>query len=253
MKLPAGLAPVEGSIGWGFAAPEARGWVEQALQRGEMLRSVAAAHPDPVELVGRGPVHALPAPDGGRWVVRPYLRGGLLAAPLLGDRHLRVGTPRPVAEAKASAEVGARSVRTPRVVAGAVYPWGAFYRADIVTEYIPASRDLAAALFATGRTPASERSALLDLAGGLLGRLARAGIEHRDLNARNILVVREGEALVALLLDLDRCRLRPRGIPISPARMLARLERSLRKISQQRSAPLMDEEWAALRRAVPVP
>jgi hypothetical protein len=55
---------------------------------------------------------------------------------------------------------------------------------------------------------------------------------------------------VAMLLDLDRCRLRPRGIAVSPARMLARLERSLRKISRQRAALMMDEDWAALRRAV---
>jgi hypothetical protein len=164
LKLPAGLAPVQGSVGWGFATAQARGWVQDALQRGDMLRSVAAAHPDPLELVGRGPVHALPAPDGGRWVVRPYLRGGVLAAPLLGDRHLRVGTARPVAEASASAEVSERGIRTPRVVAGAVYPSGAFCRATSR----PRCSSRAPRLRRNGRSCWASR------AGCLLGSRARA-------------------------------------------------------------------------------
>jgi 3-deoxy-D-manno-octulosonic acid kinase len=246
LKLPAGLEPVEGPNGWGFAAPEARDWVRGLLSRGVTLRELAAAHEDVLELRGRGPVHALPAPTGhGRWVVRPYRRGGAVAGPLLGDRHLRLGVPRPVAEARASGEVALRGIPTPRVLAGALYPRGPFYRADIVTEYIPASRALGDALFAGE----DDRSTLLEEAGLLVGRLARAGVEHADLNARNILMAGEGSAPVALLLDLDRCRVYART-PLPPHRMLARLERSLRKIAAQKDSSLDPEDWDALRRAV---
>jgi 3-deoxy-D-manno-octulosonic acid kinase len=247
LKLPAGLEPVDGPKGWGFAAPEARDWLRGVLSRGEMLRTLAAAHEDSIELRGRGPVHALSAPTGrGRWVVRPYRRGGAVAAPLLRDRHLRVGVPRPVAEARASGEVSLRGIPTPRVLAGALYPRGLFYRADIVTEYIPASRDLAEALFGG---EATDRSPLLEEAGLLVARLARAGVEHADLNARNILLSGAGEALMALLLDLDRCRVRART-PLPPHHMLARLERSLRKIGERRGSSLEPAEWDVLRRSV---
>ena len=53
MKLPAGLERVEGPIGWGYAAPEACDWVRGALAGGQMLRSLAAAEPDVLELRGR--------------------------------------------------------------------------------------------------------------------------------------------------------------------------------------------------------
>jgi 3-deoxy-D-manno-octulosonic acid kinase len=158
-----------------------------------------------------------------------------------------------LAEACASAEVEARAIPTPRVLAGVLYPSGAFYRADIVTQYIPASRDLAAALFQGAEGERPERSHLLEEAGRLVGRMARAGVEHPDLNARNILFAREGEAPVAMLLDLDRCRLRRRGAQVAPWHMLNRLERSLRKISEQKGVSLTEPEWEELRRAVMTP
>jgi 3-deoxy-D-manno-octulosonic acid kinase len=253
LKIPEGVERVDGRAGWGFAAPAAKELVAETLSRGSTLRAWAKGAPDTLLLEGRGPVYAVAAPTGGRWVVRPYHRGGAVAGPLLGDRHARVGVPRPVAEARASAAVLARGVPTPRVLAGAVYPSGPFYRADIVTQYIPASRDLAGALFPAAGEEHPDPLPLLEAAGSLVGRLARAGIEHRDLNARNILLVREGEAPVAMLLDLDRCRVRPPGTRLSPRTMLLRLERSLRKISERRGRPLSGAEWNRLRSAVPTP
>jgi 3-deoxy-D-manno-octulosonic acid kinase len=150
-----------------------------------------------------------------------------------------------VAEARASAGVRARGIPTPRVVAGALYPRGLFYRADLVTEFVPASRDLADALFRGAEAERPDRPLLLEEAGRLLARMAREGVEHPDLNARTILLTREGGALVAMLLDLDRCRLR--AAPLPPDRMLGRLERSLRKISGQQSVALQDADWNRLR------
>jgi 3-deoxy-D-manno-octulosonic acid kinase len=237
---------VRGAGGWGFAVPEAHRWVCATLAEGRRLREAAAELPGTLLLVGRGPVYAMPALSGGRWVVRPYRRGGRLAGPLLRDRHLKGGVPRPLAEARASAELGRRGLPTPRVLAGAVYPAGAFYRADIVTEYIPASQDLAAHLLSE-EVGGPARALALREARSLIRRMAGAGVDHSDMNARNILLTLEGEVPVFTVLDLDRCRLRPPGRAAAAAPMLRRLERSLGKILGRAGHPLSDAELAELR------
>jgi len=248
VRAPAGLTPVTGPRGSGFAAPEAAAWVAQALAGGHMLRDVAASHPDALELRGRGPVYAMPA-GAGRWVVRPYRRGGSVMGPLLGDRHLRAGESRPLAEARASAEVLVRGIPTPRVLAGAVYPAGVFYRADLVTEYIADSENLAGAVVEATAGGPEERSSALVAAGHLLARMALAGVEHPDMNARNVLLLRREGRLIAMLLDLDRCRVRGAGRGASSERMLRRLERSLERIAERSGTVLRDEDRAELRHA----
>jgi len=249
VRAPAGLKAIAGPRGSGFAAPEAEAWVAHALAQGHMLRDVAASHPDALELRGRGPVHAVPAAGPGRWVVRPYRRGGSVMGPLLGDRHLRVGQPRPLAEARASAEVLVRGIPTPRVLAGAVYPAGAFYRADLVTEYIADSETLAGAVVEARAGGPRERSSALVAAGQLLARMALAGVEHPDMNARNVLLLRREGRLIAMLLDLDRCRVRGAGRGTSSERMLRRLEHSLERIAGRRGGVLRDEDRDELRHA----
>src|SRR5204863_45148 len=91
------------------------------------------AHALGTPVFGRGPVPVLATPRG-RWVVRRYHRGGRVAA-LLRDRYLRWGSSRPLREAHVSGELLRRGIPTPRVVAGAIYPDGAFYRADLMTEF----------------------------------------------------------------------------------------------------------------------
>ena len=216
------------------------------------LIDVNAASMNPIPrpalaLWGRGSVHAIPA-AGGRWVVRAYRRGGAVAGPLLGDRYLGRGSGRPVAETLASEEARRRGVPTPRVVAGAVYPAGPlFYRADLVTEFVEGGRELARVLFGAP-AGADERGRALAQAGRLLARLAEAGVEHPDLNARNVLLT-PGSQEGALVLDLDRSRVGPEGVPLSPARMLARLERSLEKLGERAGRALSSEELDLLRLA----
>lgn len=245
MRLPNGLHTVRGAGGVeAFATPEVEGWVRRAIESGEALLDAAARHAETV-LRGRGAVPVLVTARG-RWVVRRYLRGGMVAAPLLGDRHLRVGGSRPVREAHASTEALRRGIPTPRVVGGAVYPSGPFYRADLMTEYVSDAADLAQILFEEERTR-RERADVLREVGRLVGRAAAAGIEHADLNARNVLVERPRGGAVPLFLDLDRCRILPAGKRADPARMLERLERSLRKLAAQGTRTLDREEWAILR------
>ena len=243
MRLPSGLASVDGFGGaQAFATPEVEAWVRGALGRGEELHEAATRQADGM-LQGRGPVPVLTT-SRGRWVVRRYHRGGWIG-PVLHDRHLRMGLPLPLREARASHEVRRRGIPTPRVMAGAVYPSGLFYRADIMTEYVANAVDLAHLLFKEDRSR-RDRSDVLREVGRLLARSAAAGIEHADLNARNVLVERERGGPQPLFLDLDRCRVLPPGVRADPRIMLARLFRSLRKHESQSARPLAPEEWSVL-------
>jgi len=198
-------------------------------------------------LAGRGIAYAVDAPEasGERWVVRHYRRGG--AVRWLGDRYLRLGRARPLAELRASAAVRARGIHTPEVLALVIYPAGAFYRADLATVEIPGAIDLAQALWAehaaAGDTAA--RLSALAAAAALLRQLAEAGVAHPDLNAKNILLT-DGSAMQAHVLDLDGCRV---GAPLDAgarAAARARLARSLHKWERRTGRPLAAAEWAAL-------
>ncbi len=245
MKAPDGFVEVDGIAARGFARAEAVAWVDQALARWGSLDRAARHADDALALAGRGAVHAVPAPPGGRWVVRRYRRGGWVA-PVLGDRYLRRGEPRPLVETRASETARARGIATPRVVAAILYPSGLFYRADLVTEWVPDSVDLAVRLFGEPRAPATE--SLMAEAAAVVSRLAAAGVRHADLNAKNLLVAPDDPPRLHVL-DLDRASVGPPG-SLRPARMAARLERSLRKFERRTGRPLGRAAWAAYETAL---
>lgn len=215
-----------------LARADAREAIESWLAAHPTLAAAARAHPAATTLRGRGLVHVVPAPAGPwpagtRWAVRHYHRGGAVAR-ALGDRYLRGGLPRPIREYHLSTALERLGIPTPRAIAAAVYPAGAFYRGDLVTEWVPDSRDLAAILFGDARSDL-EPAAAMEAAGRLVRRLHECGVVHPDLNIRNILIV-PGPAPGALVLDLDRGRIREGGLTErARRRMLERFERSLRK------------------------
>lgn len=234
-----------------FALPEARSRVEaQLAEHGSLYRAASRAR-DVVVLQGREPVYA-PATPQGRWVVRRYHRGGLVAH-VLGDRHLRGGTPRPVQEARASREARNRDVRTPRVLAGAVYPRGLFYRADLVTEFVPESRDLARVLFGGERKGLSgsvDRREALKAAGELVRKMARVGVHHPDMNAKNVLLEWSGAAPIPWLVDLDRVSVQDAGGRELARTMHRRLVRSLEKWEKKSGLQLSEAYFGILEDAV---
>ena len=246
MRLPPELQAVRGKAGTrAFTTQEAEAWVLSALGDGEQLYEAASRQADAM-LQGRGPVPVLTTPQG-RWVVRHYHRGGMVAGPLLGDRYFRVGLPRPVREAHASRELRQRGVPTPRVVAGAVYPGGVFYRADLVTEFVADAVDLTYLLFEE-ELSGPERADVMKGVGRLLACTATAGVEHLDLNAKNVLVAQRSRGIHPLLLDLDRCRVLSSGTRVDPRAMLKRLYRSLRKYETVSGRLLGPGEWSVLSR-----
>jgi 3-deoxy-D-manno-octulosonic acid kinase len=103
---------------------------------------------------------------------------------------------------------------------------GATYRADLITARIPDAETLAERVH---RGEADET--LWRRVGATIGRFHAAGLDHADLNARNVLIA-GGDVF---LLDLDRGVLRPPGS--WSRRNLARLERSLLRLHQREAAP----------------
>ena len=243
-----------------LARPEAVPWVRFVLESGRSLHSAAGRDRGAFRLEGRYPVFVIAAKSPGeeekathRWAVRHYARGGRFVPILLGDRYLRFERIRPYHEIEASETARERGISTPRVVAAALYPSRLFYRADLVTQFVPDASDLVESFFDTSRKGvggAAERLDSLRVTGDLIRRMAGAGLRHRDLHARNILLEWRGSVPRPHLLDLDRCEIEPSGAPVSPTSMHQRLRRSLRKWERRTGIRISEREWAALDQAV---
>jgi 3-deoxy-D-manno-octulosonic acid kinase len=229
------------------ALPRAADRVREAVASAGSLFAYAESHPGREALPGgRGPIYRIPGLKVD-WVVRRYRRGGWMR--WLGERHLRLGAARPFAELRVSVAVRSRGVPTPEVLAGAVYPAGLFYRADLVTAYIPDSYDLATLLFGPQPLEGDERKVAWAEAGRLLRWLYSLGVIHTDLNLGNILLERCARPPRPYLLDLDRCRVVRDVTPRQRRRMRKRFRRSAEKWSHATGRPISREEWHALQAA----
>ena len=168
-------------------------------------------------------------------VLRHYWRGGL-AGRLLGDRFVRV----PARQSRAMREwdllawMRAHDLPVPQPIAARVRPSGLITRADLITRRIPDSHPLADHL----------RDAPLDAAGWRrigtqIGRMHALGVDHTDLNCRNILIDTAG---AVWLIDFDKGhRTRPWA---AARRNLDRLHRSLEKERRLHPAlPFTPQDW----------
>ena len=177
--------------------------------------------------------------DGERhWVLRHYRRGGLIAK-LSADRYFWLGAERTRSfrEWRLLHALHAQGLPVPAPVATRYRRDGLFYRADLITEALPAARTLADSI-----TGAKLQEQTWREVGATIARFHRAGVHHADLNAHNILL---GESGSVFVLDFDRGRIRDRGS--WDETVLARLERSLRKIQRQREVVNFNErDWNAL-------
>lgn len=246
------------------ALPSVMEDVLSAVKQHGTLYDAAAARPDAEAYQGRGAAYRMRM-KGGDWLVRHYRRGGAIAR-VLTDEYLRAGEPRPLRELHASIRARARGVDTPEVFAAIAYLSGPLYRADLATRFVPGSRDLAAVVLGDDQAGAETRIAAWHAAGVLLRSAFDSGVEHADLNLRNILIEGEGEGegegvatadavagshgaprVRALLLDLDRAVVHDRAVsPDVRAAMLARLHRSRRKIELSVGRETAPAELAAL-------
>lgn len=219
--------------------------VREALGGGT-LYAYAAAHPERRELAGRHPAYAIPLPLGGpRVVIRRSHHGGLLA-PI--TRDLFLPPTRAPYELLVSLLLARTGVPTPPVIAYAVYPVGPLLRrSDVATIEIPGD-DLSSVL--QGAPARSSAAQWLAPVSDLLKGLARAGAWHPDLNLKNILLSNDDAGNPrAFVLDVDRIRFHPPEDPNVRSANFQRLERSIRKWSEQ-AATALDERLVSQLRAL---
>jgi hypothetical protein len=152
-------------------------------------------------LEGRGTAYAIALPaTGTRAVVRRNRHGGLFA-PVTGSLFLPPGrAPHELAISRQLTEAG---VRTPEVLMyGLERVHGVFCHADVVTREVADSSDLSDYMQVGVAQP--DRAAAWRATLALVATLNAAGARHHDLNVKNILLSRRGNALLAWVLDVDR-------------------------------------------------
>lgn len=184
----------------------------------------------PATFVGRGRLARIDLP-GGRAVVRPFRRGGLLGKLV---RRVSFDRRRALSELTVSVEAAARGALVLDVLAAVTRPAGLGWRHGLVTREVEGAVDLAAALAAFPEGPARRRA--LRAAGAAIRRLHDAGVDHVDLNLKNVLLLPSGDE--ARVIDLDRCRLGPAPAPEAVReRNLVRLLRSWTKLGLKGALP----------------
>ncbi|WP_191236427.1 3-deoxy-D-manno-octulosonic acid kinase [Cobetia marina] len=197
------------------------------------------------------PVHATGTPAQ-RWALRPYRRGGLIAK-IARQRYLYTGLERTraFAELRLTETLHRQGLPVPEPVGACVWRHGLSYEAALITVLIPGARAFADDLIAleAQRLPAGAELpesllAVLETTGRAIRAVHDAGLEHVDLNARNLLVDEGGRVYV---IDLDRCQLHDEAPADARWREnnLSRLGRSLARFTPTHHAACL----AAIRSA----
>lgn len=224
-------------------------WAKAVLPE-QTLYEWAAQQTDKRDLGGRTSAYSvlLPGQDR-RVVVRHSHHGGLLGR-LQGDLFLP--PTRAPYELLVSHLLAGLGVRTPLVVAIAVYPTKRFLRrSDVVSLELP-GRDLGKAL--RDAPDADVRRGWLDSIATLIRSLTTIGAWHPDLNVGNVLLVESGAgAWEAYVLDIDRLQFAPPRDPTVRDANLDRLERSIRKLRARFGVGFDDAEIRQLRELASAP
>jgi len=197
-----------------------------------------AVAPEPVIGSGRG----------GTWrervndltaALRQYRRGGMVRH-LLTTAYLWTGLDRTRAfrEFRLLASLHAGGLPVPAPLATRVVRTALWYRAELLTEWLPGTRSLADLLGDAELDDARWRAV-----GATLRRFHDAGVDHADLNAHNILLDGQGGVFI---IDLDRGRLRTPHARWQRGN-LSRLRRSLEKVhATGRALYYSRSGWATL-------
>jgi len=193
----------------------------------------------PVAAGGRGGAWFVDAPFG-RCVLRHYLRGGMVAR--LNKRYYfwqGADVTRSFAEFRLMRSLRAQGLPVPRPLAALYVRQGWYYQAAILMERLENTQSLGQYMHSDGE------QAPWKAAGQLVARFHRAGLNHADLNAHNILF---DEQHYGWLIDFDRSNMR---IPetLWRERNLARLRRSLHKLRGQCSYEQTEGYFARLQQA----
>ena len=224
-------------------------WAKAVLPE-QSLYAWASQQPDAQDLGGRVPAYSVLLPGQERRVVVRHSHHGGLLGRLQGDLFLP--PTRAPYELLISHLLAGLGVRTPLVVAIAVYPVKRlFRRSDVVSLELP-GRDLGKAL--RDQPDADVRRGWLDSIAALIRALTSIGAWHPDLNVGNVLLVETGpSAWDAYVLDIDRLQFAPPSDPTVRDANLDRLERSVRKLRARFGVGFDDDEMRHLRELASVP
>lgn len=189
-----------------------------------------------------------PNGKGEEWVLRPYRRGGMIAR-INAQRYLWMGVERTRAfqELRLTNTLREQGLPVPEVLGACVWKKGLTYEAALMSVRISGAQPLADKIagLATPKTQDLDTlRALLQHVGTIIRQAHDLGLDHVDLNARNILVDRNMQAWI---IDLDRCRLRTRqnykkdNIQKWQKNNLERLGRSLEKFFSGKGNALLKQ------------
>ncbi|WP_072325745.1 3-deoxy-D-manno-octulosonic acid kinase [Marinospirillum alkaliphilum] len=175
---------------------------------------------------GRGTSAFILTPAG-EAVWRHYHRGGLPGR-FIRDRYLWTGlnTTRAWQEFHLTNKLLSLGLPVPQPLAAAVKRSGLTYTADLITLRLPNVMPLAECLLSPDYQ--SLIPALLHQVGACIQRFHAVGLDHVDLNPRNLLVRLQDQQV--WLIDFDRCRLGQPDARIAE-RNLQRLQRGLIKLN----------------------
>ncbi len=182
-------------------------------------------------------------PDQPKWAVRHYQRGGLVGR-FNRDRYLYTGHQRvrAVSEFSLLRQLAHWGLPSCAPLAARYRRYGVWYRADLITAYVPHQQTLAQFL-AAGPVSESELAQRLGQVGQAVGRFQAKGVRHADLNCHNILL---GESAVTVI-DFDRGAVVAAGDWQQAT--LKRLLRSALKVSPADSHGLISAHWTRLQQA----
>ncbi len=187
---------------------------------------------------GRGQVYFVDCAEQA-WVIKPYLRGGFVRR-FIERSYLFLGyeKTRMFREYRLLRYLTSRNVPVPHPVAAWVSRSGLRYEGAIIIERFEGVHALSEILLER-QLAASEWRAV----GCCIGRLHDEHINHKDLNASNILV---NEASV-FIIDFDRCALQRLGARFYRRANLRRLRRSLMRVAGA-GGKFSAEDWDAFMR-----
>ena len=182
---------------------------------------------------GRGSATFVEANDE-TWVLRHYHRGGVMAR-LSNDLYVWQGIERSRAfrEWRLLSALFDSGLPVPRPIAARVFRYGLTYSADILTMYIENTRSVDAMLHA-----GEELGDLWQVIGRTVRCFHDQGVDHSDLNVRNILLDSQERVF---LVDFDKGRQRSTG-PWKKGN-LQRLQRKQKKTALETGVPYDEDVW----------
>ncbi|WP_162846887.1 3-deoxy-D-manno-octulosonic acid kinase [Marinicella litoralis] len=184
---------------------------------------------------GRGTAWTIKS-EWGKWVLRHYLRGGLYAK-INRDSYLWTGlnNTRAVKEFTLLNQLQEMGLPSPKPIAAMVIKKGLFYQNDLIMENILHDQTFAQALLKTNDNEMWRNI------GHTIAKFHANGIYHSDLNAHNILLMKNK----VYLIDFDKGDIRRTHAGWQKNNLL-RLKRSIEKVTQQSCDHALKNQWQIL-------